>query len=147
MACSDCNQACNCRIVGTGSVTVTGSGLANDPYVITSAGPVSPMWTPATTETWSTSTVDLSDLDEPTTIEVSLTANVTTLTLPTWFSTVSGDITILLTNTGAFSVTWPGLEAGGTPTGTTSGAGARDLFQMKWTGTQWVTRRLAANVS
>lgn len=136
MACADCNQGCNCRVIAGTGVTVTGSGLPRDPYVIESVGPVSPDWTPAVEETWGTATIDLSDLDEPTVIEAELTANVTSITLPSWPATASGVITAIVDNTGAFTVAWPGLTPGGTPIVQSSGI---DMVTMTWTGQQWLT--------
>jgi hypothetical protein len=136
MACADCNQGCNCRIIaGTGAV-VTGSGLPRDPYVIETVGPVSPAWTPADVAVWGTATIDLSTLDEPTLLEVSLTANVTSITLPSWPSTVSGIITLVVTNTAAFTVSWPGITTGGVSISQSTGV---DMVHMIWTGQQWVT--------
>jgi hypothetical protein len=136
MACADCNQGCNCRIIAGTGAEVTGSGLPRDPYVINTVGPVSPDWTPATVATWSTATVDLSTLDEPTLIEVSLTANVSTITLPSWPSTVSGVITLVVDNTGAFTVSWPGITTNNVSISQTTGV---DMVHLIWTGQQWIT--------
>lgn len=136
MACVDCNQGCNCRVVAGSGAVVTGSGLPRDPYVISTVGPVSPDWTPAVVEVWSTSTVDLSGLEEPTVIEVSLTGDVSTITLPSWPATVSGVITLVVENAGDYTVSWPGLTTQGVSISQSTGI---DMVHMIWTGMRWVT--------
>lgn len=141
MACSDCGGGCSCRIVAGPGASVTGSGLPRDPYVVSTVGPVSPDWQPADVASWSTATVDLSGIDEPMTLEVAVSANVTTITLPDWLDTVSGVITIVARQTGAggWTIQWPGLTPSGLSLGFTTGFNSIDMVHFVWTGQRWLT--------
>lgn len=141
MACSDCGGGCSCRVVAGTGARVSGSGLPRDPYVISTVGPVSPDWQPADVATWDTATVDLSDINEPMTLEVTVSANVTQFVLPDWLDTVSGVITIVAkqSSAGNFTVAWPGQTPSGLALGFTTGFNSTDMVHFIWTGQRWLT--------
>lgn len=138
MACTDCGGSCSCVVIAGRGARITGSGGSTDPYVVETLGPVSPDWQAASTRAWGTSgTVTLADVLEPETLEVTLTGNVSTITLPSWLSTVSGIITLIITNPADYTVVFPGMTAGGLAVGVTEEGVT--LVHLLWTGVRWIT--------
>lgn len=123
-------------------MTLTGTGSETNPYTIKAdfIGVINPPdWTPSETQFWS-GAVNLSSVTAPRTIRATLNGNVTGVTMPTWGSSDSGSITLMLSQDATGGRTWvmPGTSALGVKVALTPTAGARDLIVMFWTGSQWV---------
>lgn len=132
--------------------TTTGEGTIESPYSISAdfiGSTEPPDWTPAESRTWSGS-VSLTDISSPRTVRVALTGNVTAIALPTWGSSDSGSIVLVLTQdaVGGRTVDLSGItwESGSQPV-LSSAASARDVLRLFWTGLSWVGEPLAFNVS
>ena len=135
------------------SMTLTGEGTVSSPYVMDAEfiGELNPPdWTPSEGRSWGAGAQSLADLDAPATVRVALTGNVTGVTLPSWASSDSGSITLVITQDGTggrtlvlTGVTW----AGGTPPTYTTAANGRDLIRLFWTGLAWIGEPVALNVS
>ena len=122
--------------------------LVSDPMGPT--GPTGPPtdWQDSSTQNWS-GAVSLANLLKPQTIRATLTGNVTAVTLPTWAADKSGAITLVLTQDASGTRTWvqPGLSMAGIKLTLSTGANARDIVVMFWTGAHWVCIPSAMNVS
>jgi hypothetical protein len=103
---------------------------------------------PSSTATWA-GAVNLSAVTSPATVRATLNGNVTSLTLPTWASTKSGAINLILTQDATGSRTWvmPGTSASGTDIILSTAANARDFIEAFWTGAQWILTAKAKAVS
>jgi hypothetical protein len=135
----------------TVDLELLGDGTETNPYVLTATyvGTTPTLGSiPAVGATWN-GAVNLSTVASPTTIRATLTGNVTSLTLPSWGSTVSGSIYFVLSQDGTGSRTWvqPGTNAGGTDIVLSTAANARDFIEAFWTGVQWVFTARAMNIS
>lgn len=86
--------------------------------------------------------IDLSAVTFPSTRLWTLTGNITSLTLPTPASTVSATFTLVMTQnaTGNFTVTWPASIKwpDGIQQQPASAANTVSMFNLLWTGTQWL---------
>lgn len=133
-------------------LTLTGTGDSISPYVLRAdfigTIPV-PDTTPAESRTWSGGAVSLTDVTGPRTIRVTLQGNVTSVALPTWASSTSGTITLVLMQDATGGRTWvqPGTSAYGIDVALTPTASARDVVALHWTGVQWVVVPVAMDVS
>lgn len=132
-------------------LTLTGDGTLAEPYVVsadfTGEIPV-PDWTPAESRLWGGG-VSLTDVTAPRTLRVTLVGNVTGLAMPTWDSSSSGSLNIVLTQdaSGSRTVHWTGVvwEDANPPTLTTT-PGGKDLIRLLWTGLFWVGDPVAMNL-
>jgi hypothetical protein len=128
-----------------------GSGTAVDPYTLSATY----TGTPPTAEdrvsefqSWGAA-VNLSTKTKPVLIRATLTASISSITLPTWASTMAGTITLVLSQDGVGNRTWvmPGTSAGGVDVVLSTAPNARDIIDLRWTGVQWVCVPVAMNVS
>lgn len=181
--CGCAGGSCGCLVISGNGVAVSGSGSAQDPYVISAAAPglqvqdsstidmtvsgdgtalspyvlraefigdiPTPDWTAASSRTWSGGAVSLADVTKPATIRVSMTGSVTTVTLPTWLSSQSGTITLIISQDVTGGRTWimPGTSAFGIDVALSTAPSARDVISLFWTGVQWVVVPVAMDVS
>lgn len=143
----------NIDVVDTATIdlTLTGDGSPTSPFTLSAdfIGEIPvPDYTPAESRTWS-GAVSLADVTEPRMIRVAMNGNVTAVTLPTWASSESGSITLMLSQDATGGRTWvmPGTSAGGTDVVLSAAPNARDLVRLFWTGIQWVVTAVALNVS
>lgn len=132
-------------------LTITGSGIPTDPYVLSGEYvgelPI-PDQQPSETATWG-ATPSLASVTGPRTIRATLGASITSLTLPTWPSNVSGTITLVLRQDGAGNRTWvmPGVSSYGVDIVLSTAANATDIITATWTGAQWVLTPVAMAVA
>lgn len=132
-------------------MTLTGTGSETNPYNLSAAfvGTIQPPdWQDSTSAFWS-GAVNLSALTKPQTIRATLNGNVTGITLPTWASTNSGIINLILSQDVAGGRTWvmPGTSADGVDIVLSTAPSARDYVRLFWTGIQWIATMVAKNVS
>jgi len=136
---------------GTINMTLTGDGSTTNPFTISAdlIGSITPTAViPAESRSWSGS-VSLTDVTGPRTIRVAITGNVTAVAMPTWSSSISGSIYLMISQDGTGSRTWvmPGTSASGTDIVLSTAANARDLIECFWTGVQWVLTAVAKAVA
>lgn len=132
-------------------LTLTGEGTAVNPLLLRAdyIGTITvPDTQPAESQSWS-GAVSLATLTGPRTIRANLTGNVTSVTMPTWASSVSASITLILSQDATGNRTWvmPGTSAFGIDIVLSTAPNARDLVVMLWTGVQWIAIASAMNVS
>jgi len=135
----------------TVNLTLTGDGSTTNPWTISGdfIGTIQPPdWTTAESRSWS-GAVSLTDVTAPRTIRITMTGNVTAITLPTWASSVSGSITLIVSQDATGGRTWvmPGTSSFGIDVVLTPTPSARDLIVFFWTGIQWIVVPSAMNVS
>lgn len=133
------------------NMTLTGSGSETNPYTIKGdfIGVIQPPdFQPSETVFW-TGAVNLSTVTGPRTIRATLNGNVTSVVLPTWASTDSGSIYLVLSQDAAGGRTWvmPGTSAGGVDIVLSTAPAARDFIRCFWTGLQWILMADAKAVS
>jgi len=133
------------------NMTLVGDGSSVNPYTISGdfVGTINPPdWTTAESRSWN-GAVSLVDVTTPRTIRVTMTGNVTSVTMPTWASSSSGSITLMISQDVTGGRTWimPGTSALGIDIALSTAASARDLIVAFWTGIQWVLIPSAMNVS
>lgn len=143
----------NVQVADTATINMhlTGDGSVTNPFTVSAdyIGTVEPPdWTPAESRTWSGS-VSLTDVTSPRTIRVTMNGNVTAVALPTWSSSESGSITLMISQDATGGRTWvmPGTSASGIDVALSTAASARDLIVLFWTGVQWVVVPSAMAVS
>lgn len=143
----------NVQVTDTATInmTLTGDGSTTNPWTFSAdyIGTIAPPdWTPAESRTWSGS-VSLTGVTTPRMIRVTMNGNVTAVAMPTWSSSESGTIILMISQdaTGGRSWVMPGTSAGGVDIVLSTAANARDLIQARWTGVQWVLSAIAMNVS
>lgn len=141
----------NVTDTATINLTLSGSGLAADPYVVKAdfvGTLMPPNFQDSESRNWS-GAVSLADVTVPKTIRATLTGNVTSITLPTWSSAKAGSIMLVLYQDATGGRTWvqPGTSAGGVDVVLSTAPGARDLVEFFWTGIQWIVTARALNVS
>lgn len=147
-------QGSRLSVIDTSTInlTLTGTGEATSPYVLRAdyigTIPV-PDKTPSEARTWVGGAQSLTDVTGPRTIRVTLQGNVTSVALPTWASSTSGTITLVLMQDSTGGRTWvmPGTSAYGIDVPLTATPNARDVVGLHWTGTQWVVVPVAMDVS
>jgi len=143
----------NLAVLDTATVnmTLTGDGSATNPWTISGdfIGTIQPPdWTPAESRSWA-GAVSLADITAPRTVRITMTGNVTAVTLPTWSSSSSGSITLMISQDATGGRTWvqPGTSMAGIDIALSTAPNARDLIVAFWTGIQWVFIPSAMNVS
>lgn len=135
----------------TVDLTLGGDGSTTNPYTLKAeyigALPVADQQ-PSVFQNWA-GAVNLSAISGPTTIRATLNGNVTSVALPTWGSTVSGSITLYLSQDATGGRTWimPGVSAYGIDIVLSTAPNAKDLVVAFWTGTAWIMVASALNVS
>jgi len=132
-------------------LTLTGTGSETNPFTIKAdfIGVIQPPdFHPSETAFW-TGAVSLAAVTGPKTIRATLNGNVTSVTLPTWSSSASGAIYLVLSQDAAGGRTWvmPGTSAGGAKIVLSTAPGARDFIRCFWTGLQWILTADAKAVS
>jgi hypothetical protein len=139
--CQCAGNACNCQIVAGDGVVISGTGNASAPYSISVSSQYIPVNVPAN------GPVDVSTAFTGAVIDLSLSANVTALTLPA----VAGariDVVIRHVVAGT-TVTWPAgiLWPGGAAPAQATGANRVDWFALRRGSTNWIGSLLAGNAS
>jgi hypothetical protein len=132
-------------------LTLTGTGSETNPYTIKAdfIGVIQPPdFHPSETAFW-TGVVNLSAVTGPKTIRATLNGNVTSVVLPTWSSSASGAIYLVLSQDATGGRTWvmPGTSANGVDVVLSTAPGARDFIRLFWTGLQWIVMADAKAVS
>jgi hypothetical protein len=132
-------------------LTLTGEGTSSSPLVLSGAfvGEIDyPDMQPSASQSWS-GAVNLTSVTGPRTIRATLTGNVTSVTMPTWSSSVAASITLILAQDTTGGRTWvmPGTSAFGIDIILSTAPLARDLVVMLWTGVQWIAIPSALDVS
>lgn len=139
--CSCAGSACNCNITVGDGLTVSGTGNANSPFVISLTAQSVPVTVTVA------GPVDLSALTSGAVAYLSLSANVTNVTLPT---VVGARIDVIVRHVVAgTTITFPSpvIWAGGNEPAEASGAGAVDWYTLRYVGDFWVGALLAGNAT
>lgn len=138
--CSCVGSSCNCTVQATSGLTVTGRGNQEDPYIVSLSLPFSD-WVQE-----QPGPLDLSANAPGSFVEVTLSADVTDVMLPT---DVGGRVELLIHNDGSGStVTWPSniWWPGGTPPVLSASAGQSDWIDLRRLGNNWVGRQVATEI-
>jgi len=137
--CQCAGNACNCNIQAGDGITVTGTGNATAPFVVSLASQLVNIAVAAP------GPIDLSTLQSGSVAVLDMSGNVTALTLP---STGGARIDIVALHTvGAAAITWPSnvLWDNATPPTQTTTAGRYDWFTLRNVGSDWIGSALALN--
>ena len=137
--CQCAGNACNCQIVAGDGVVINGTGNASAPYSISVASQYIPVNVPAN------GPVDVSTAFTGAVIDLSLSANVTALTLPSVAGTRI-DVVIRHVVAGT-TVTWPTgiLWPGGAAPAQATAANRTDWFTLRRGATNWIGGIVSAN--
>jgi hypothetical protein len=137
--CQCAGNACNCQIVAGDGVVISGTGNASAPYTIGVASQYIPVSVPTN------GPVDVSTAFTGAVIDLSLSANVTALSLPI---TAGNRIDVVIRHVVAgTTVTWPSgilWPAGAAPAQAT-GANRTDWYSFRRIGTVWIGALLSGN--
>lgn len=133
------------------NLTLSGDGTVTNPWNIIGdfIGTIQPPdWTPAESRTWS-GAVSMADVTAPRTIRVTMNGNVSAVTMPTWLSSNSGRIFLMISQDATGGRTWvmPGTSSNGVDIVLSTAPNARDLIECFWTGIQWVLSARAMAVA
>lgn len=137
--CSCSGSACNCNITVGDGLVISGTGNANAPFQLSLASQSVPLVVAAP------GPLDLSAAQSGAVLYLSLSANVTGLTLPTIVGSRLDIVVshVVASTTVAFpsEIRWAG---GGDPTQTAT-AGRVDWYALRYVGDFWVGALLAIN--
>lgn len=147
MACSDCYPGNSTVMLPGANVSITGSGIVGDPFVI-SANEVENGDLSSVAYVEATPALNLYNILAPTTVHVTLNANAS-LNLPQWGGAASGSILLVITQGtgGSREIDFAGAGVKSTAAiNLTNTVGAIDLVRLVWTGMQWVATDIVLNV-
>lgn len=139
--CSCAGSSCSCLISAGGGTTVTGSGTATDPYII-SAAPVPAQFTQS-----AAGPLDLSAVNASAVVNVLLAGNVTSVILPV--DGIRLEIVFVQDAVGSRTVSFPAPVEwpGGTQPVVTTTANSADWFTLLQVGGVWYGVRTGANLT
>ena len=138
--CQCAGNACNCNLVAGDGLTIQGTGNASAPFTISLSSPL------ITVDVTAPGPIDASAATSGAVVVLNLSANVTSLTLPT---TPGTRIDVIIVHTLAnTTVTWPTIKwPGGTPPVQSTTAGRVDWISLRLYGPAWIGAPLALNAS
>jgi hypothetical protein len=136
--CSCAGSSCSCQITAGNGLSVTGTGNASSPYVVSLA--------PAQTDInhGTAGVLDLSQVGGYSSVLVTLAANATSVTLPPGGSHL--DLLVVQAAGGSKTITWPAIVKfpGGTDPVLSTADGATDWITLIQAGGVWAGVRTAA---